>query len=81
MMPKSLLFIFSQGVSSMKKLVIALAAACVALTSVASFAEGLMNKDGMTLQKKENKHHKERKEAKKNHADMKKEAPKEEMAK
>ncbi|MDW5419034.1 MULTISPECIES: hypothetical protein [unclassified Iodobacter] len=65
----------------MKKLIIALAAACVALTSVATFAEGVMNKDGMTLQKKENKHHKARKDAKKHQAEMKKEAPKEEMAK
>ncbi|MEJ2795174.1 hypothetical protein WAE56_17345 [Iodobacter sp. LRB] len=65
----------------MKKLIIAVAASCIALTSVASFAEGLMNKDGMTLQKKEAKKHKARKDAKKHEAEMKKDAPKEEMAK
>jgi hypothetical protein len=51
------------------------------LTSVTSFAEGVMNKDGMTLQKKEMKKQKARKDAKKHDAEMKKDAPKEEVAK
>lgn len=64
----------------MKKLIIAFAAASVCLTSVASFAEGLMNKDGVTLQKKEAKKQKARKDAKKHEA-VKKEASKAEVVK